>query len=280
MKYKTTIFSKKAFLKFKDAFVQSFGVLAMGLGMFDVLFPNTFGLKYYGLFFLSTTSLIWAIIKTLPKHRISREFLSPDTKIVVKVGDLFKEKTNLVIGMNDTFDTEKGKIIKPKSIQGQFLTKIYADDREKLDSDLSFALKKCHSERDAKKTQGKNLRYSIGTAITLSVGNKKYFCSAYSFMDNKLKAQSNISSLTESLDKLWKEIRATGAYEKVSMAVLGSDLARIGNASHSNLIKLIISSFILASREEKITNQLTIVIHENNLRKVNMFDVEDFLQNF
>src|SRR5258708_5736940 len=124
------------------------------------------------------------------------------------------------------------------------------------------------------------MRYPIGTVATLSVSTKKYFCSAYSFMANDLKAQSDIPMLTTSLDTLWEEIRLKGQREKVSMAVLGSDLARIGEATHSNLIKLIVSSFILASRKKKISQQLTIVIHNDNLEKVNMLDLDDFLQNF
>src|SRR5258708_35418192 len=124
------------------------------------------------------------------------------------------------------------------------------------------------------------MRYPIGTVATLSVSTKKYFCSAYSFMANDLKAQSDIPMLTTSLDTLWEEIRLKGQREKVAMAVLGSDLARIGNASHSNLIKLIVSLFILASRESPITQELVTVIHHSNLEKVNMVDLNEFLKNF
>ncbi|HMD90615.1 MAG TPA: macro domain-containing protein, partial [Anaerolineaceae bacterium] len=211
---------------------------------------------------------------------IYRRLSVPDTVIVIKVGDLFKEDSNLVVGMSDTFDTEKGNIIKPKSIQGQFLATIYNDDTSRLNTDLSAALIGVSGKYDSNKTQGKNIRYPIGTVATLSVGTKKYFCSAYSCMGNDLKAQSDIFKLTTSLEMLWENIRLKGQGEKISMAVLGSDLARIGTASHSNLIKLIISSFILASRKERISEQLTIVIHQNNLEKINMFDINDFLQNF
>ena len=95
-----------------------------------------------------------------------------------------------------------------------------------------------------------------------------------------LKAQSDIPKLNVSLEMLWEEIRLKGQSEKIAMAVLGSDLARIGTASHSNLIKLIVSSFILASRKEKIAEELKIVIHNDNLEKINMLDINDFLQNF
>ncbi|MBI4067714.1 hypothetical protein HY407_05005, partial [Candidatus Gottesmanbacteria bacterium] len=203
-----------------------------------------------------------------------------DTKIIIKVGDLFNEDGNIVIGMNDVFDTEKGEIIKSNSIQGQFLTKIYNDDRSKLDGDLKNALKKCIGQPDKEKSKGNKIRYPIGTVATLNAGNKKYFCSAYSYMNNNLQAKSDIGKLVVSLEALWEAIRLKGECDNVAMAILGSDLARIGNASKSNLIKLIVSSFILASREKWITKKLTIVIHPDSFEKVNLLELDDFLQSF
>lgn len=155
------------------------------------------------------------------------------------------------------------------------------DDRQRLDADISTALHSISGQQDSQKTRGKNIRYPIGTVVTLTVGQKKYFCSAYSRMGNDLKAQSDVSRLSTSLEKLWEEIRLRGQGERVAMAVIGSDLARVGNTvSHSNLIKLIISLFIIASREKWITHELAIIIHPSQLEKVNLVDLNEFLQNF
>jgi len=279
--YKTTLNSSQTISKFFSAFFQAFGLQAIILSVLDILFPNTFGLKYFGLLILSIIPFIWALIKIFPRSEISRRLNIPDTLVKIKVGDLFDEPANLVIGMSDTFDTEKGDIIKSGSIQGQFLTKIYNDDTSKLNTSLTDALKDIIGKIDSQKHSGKNTRYPIGTVATLNVGMKKYFCSAYSFLSNDLKAQSDIKKLSTSLDMLWEEIRLKGQGNEIAMAVLGSDLARIGStASHSNLIKLIVSSFILSSRESPISKQLTIVIHPNNLVKVNMLELDYFLQNF
>lgn len=278
--YKTTLFSRQTLIKFASSFVQSFGTLAILLGVLDILFTNTFGLKYPGLGLFTAVSLVWAVINIFPRFEISRRLSIPDTVIKIKVGDLFNEDSDLIIGMNDTFDTEKGNIIKANSIQGQFLARVYNDDTSRLNTDLTTALHSISGTDDSQKSQGKKTRYPIGTVATLSAGTKKYYCSAYSFMGNDFKAQSDIKKLSVSLDILWEEIRLKGQRGKVAMAVLGSDLARIGTASHSNLIKLIVSSFLLASRENPISEQLTIVIYPSNLEKVNMLELNDFLQNF
>lgn len=278
--YKTTLFSRQTLSKFVSSFVQSFGALAIALGVLDILFPNTFGLKYSGLEVFTMVSLVWAVISIFPRFEISRRLSVPDAVIKIKVGDLFKEEADLIIGMSDTFDTEKGNIIKTKSIQGQFLATVYNDDTPRLNTDLTAALKGRSGTRDSQKSQGKKTRYPIGTVATLTAGTKKYYCSAYSFMGNDLKAQSDIKKLSTSLDMLWEEIRLKGQRGKVALAVLGSDLGRISTASHSNLIKLIVSSFLLASREGLISEQLTVVIYPSNLEKVNMLELNDFLQNF
>jgi len=80
---------------------------------------------------------------------------------------------------------------------------------------------------------------------------------------------------------LWDEIISKGQHDKVAIAVLGSDCARLANiVSPSNLIKLIVSSFILASRQKAITQELVVVIHPSKLEKVNMIELNEFLQNF
>lgn len=279
--YKRTLLSWKTLKKLAASFFQAFGLLALVLGVLDILFPKSFNLGYEGIILFSGVSLLWALYAVIPGRAISRQLSVPDTKITIKIGDLFREEAHLVIGMNDVFDTEKGDIIKPNSIQGQFLTKIYNDDRLRLDNDIEDALRGVPGRQDNQKLKGKNKRYPIGTVATLTVGTKKYFCLAYSRMANNLKAQSDVKKLSTSLETLWEEIRVKGQCERVAMAVVGSDLARLGNTvSHSTLIKLTVSSFILASREKLITHELVIVIHHSNLEKVNLVDVNEFLQNF
>ena len=279
--YKKTMFSWQALRKIVSSFFQAFGFLALILGVLDILFPNAFHFGYQGIIAITAFSLLWSgFLALIPRYEISRQLPVPDTKITIKAGDLFQEDANVVVGMNDVFDTEKGDIIKPTSIQGQFLTKIYHDDRIRLDQDIDHALQGIACTQDSQKTKGKSQRYPIGTVATVSVGTRKYFCSAYSRMGNNLKVESDIQRLSSSLDKLWEEIRVKGQHDKVAMPVVGSGLARIGNASHADLIKLIVLSFVLASREKLVAPELVIVIDRNNLEKVNMLELKDFLRSF
>lgn len=279
--YKTTFFSKETLLLQCSSFLQASGVCALLLGVGDVLYPNTFHYGLSGLEVIVGLSALWSIYRIWPRFEVARQMTVPDTKITIKIGDIFNQEGSIVIGFTDVFDTEKGEIISPNSIQGQFLSKVYGDDRAKLDTDIKNALRGKLAQIDKKKTRGKNMRYPVGTIATLTNGGKKYFCVAYSYMGKDLKAQSDVTKLTISLYKLWEEVRVKGERNNLVMGVLGSDLARIGHvASSSNLIKLIVSSFILASREAIIAKELTLIIKDNNLGKINMLELNGFLQGF
>lgn len=273
--------TKRSLLSIGSSFLQAFGVIALFLGVLDILFPGHLQGGLADLVAFAVASLVWAIVINWPQTTISRHFSTPDTTVTVKIGDLFVQDANFVIGMTDVFDTEKGDIINPRSIQAQFVTKVYGDDRDRLDHDIDRALHGVPAQLDRQKLRGKNMRYPIGTVAAVRVGPKIHFCIAYSRMDHDLHAQCTIKWLSESLDNLWEAVRAKGQRERVAMGVLGSDLARLGHqASHTNLITFIITSFILTSREKSVTKELVIVVHPSNADSVNFADLNDFLQRF
>ena len=279
--YKKSFASKKALEIFGHSFFATFGFIALPLSVLDIFYPNTLGFGITGLLTLAIISFFVAIYKAWPKFRISRYFSVPNIEIKIEEGDLFDADGNLVIGMSDTFDTEKGQIIKPETIQGQFFTTVYADGQEQLDQDLSTALNGIKPEIDTKKSKGKQGRYPIGTVAYLNKGQRRYFCVAYSKMNNDFHAQSSIQMLTSSLDSLWTSIRTNGQNNGVAMAIIGSDTARLGHiVSYEDLIKLIVTSFVLTSREKVIAPSLTIYIRSKNREKINILEVQDFLQSF
>lgn len=124
--YKTTIFSWKTLKKLVSSFLQAVGTLAILLGILDIFFPTDFALGFQGLFSIGILSLIWGIVKIFPRFKISRYLPEPDTTVIIKVGDLFEENANLVIGMNDVFDTEKETLSNKILYRGSFLKRCTA----------------------------------------------------------------------------------------------------------------------------------------------------------
>ncbi len=236
-----------------------------------------FGLGGYGV--LVVISLLFAIIVSRPRLSFSRQLSSPDSIIAIKVGDLFDEPKNLVIGANDVFDTELGDVIKPESVQGQFLTRVYEGNTQRLDKDIETALEqlRVNKTRDANKLRGKAWRYPIGTTVVLKGGDKRYFLNAYGYMGTDLRVKGTADGIWHSLTCLWEQIRLYGHGDFIAMPVIGSALART-NLPRMTLIKLIVISFIAASRECFVAEKLTIVIHPKDLDLVDLHELEDFLK--
>jgi hypothetical protein len=63
---------------------------------------------------------------------------------------------------------------------------------------------------------------------------------------------------------------------EVAIPIIGADLART-NLPRMALAKLIITSFVVASKREFVTRKLTVVIYPRDLENTDLYELEDFL---
>jgi hypothetical protein len=226
---------------------------------------------------------VYTLLRSWPRSLVRRNFERPDIAITVKVGDLFDEKSHLVVGFNDVFDTDvtDNVIISPTSVQGQFLQRIYSSATAWLDNELDTALSDepvAATEVRTEKRHGKLSRYKIGTVAVLGTSAQRYFCVAYSRMGNNLIAKSDVENLWSGLSSLWDAIFLQGHREPVATPIIGSDLARINNMDRESLLRMILLSFVARSRQEIVCRELVIVIHPKDYRHINMLEVEAFIK--
>lgn len=261
------------------SFLSIFGLLWLLIEPGALFFPENLNFGWLGYLGLAALSLAIAVIQCFPRISVCQALSSPDSVVEIKIGDLFNESGHLVIGANDVFDTELGEVIKPSSVQGQFLTRIYKNNRTKLDTDIEKTLQGYQAQRikETNKLKGKSWRYPIGTTIALGSPDKRYFWTAYGYMGNDLKVQSNADYIWNSLSRLWEEVRRKGHAMDVAIPVIGADLART-NLPRMALAKLIILSFVVASKKEFVTRKLTLVIYPRDLENTDFYVLEDFLK--
>jgi len=261
-----------------SSFISSFGLLWLLIEPGAFFFPEKLSFGWEGYFGIATLALGIALIQRFPRVSICRALSSPNSEIEIKIGNLFDQPGHLVIGFNDVFDTELGEIIKPSSIQGQLLQNIYNSNKSRIDADIENALRDYNHLRikEPNKNLGKTWRYPIGTTIALGSHDKRYFLTAYSYMNNDMTVKSNADFVWQSLSNLWREIRLKGHSLDVSIPIVGTDLARIG-LPRMALIKLIITSFIVASKEKFITRKLTVMIYPNDIKSIDLYELEEFL---
>jgi hypothetical protein len=272
-------YCSRHFLKeFLIVFLSTLGAIALILETIDIFFSELLDKNTNILLGVIIVSFSVSLIRVFPLQKFSRKFSEPDCEVEVKVGDLFAQETDLVIGMSDTFDTDLGAQISPRSIQGQFLEKCFNSDATKLRKFLDEALKNEKFEADLEKIEGNNQRYPIGTIAIVDSGNQKFYCSAYSKMKVNLEAESSVEAISQSLSVLWNKVREKSAQEEVSMPVIGAGLSRL-NVSYDFLIKNIIFSFFTASKQKIVTKKLTIVIHPSDLEKVDLSLIRSYLKN-
>lgn len=259
-------------------FLTIFGFIWLFIEPVGFFFPERMNWGLSGYLGLVLTSFLIAFIISRPRTSFSRQLSSPDSSVAIKVGDLFDEPGHLVIGANDVFDTELGDVIKPESVQGQFLTRVYQGDTQRLDQDIETALEPVGASktRAVNKLKGKLWRYPIGTTVVLRGGNKRYFLNAYGYMGDDLRVKATADGVWCSLSCLWEQVRLNGHGTGVAMPVVGSALART-NLPRMTLMKLIIISFIAASKEGFVSEKLTIIIHPKDIELIDLDELEDFL---
>lgn len=272
------ILSQIGFRRIGTSFISNFGLLWLLVEPAALFFPEKLNFGWLGYFGLAAIAFILAVVQQFPRVSTCQTLSSPDSEIELKIGDLFEQDSHLVIGFNDVFDTDLGEIIKPSSVQGQFLTKIYGSNRSRLDTEIEIALQPYNHLRieEPSKVRGKNWRYPIGTTLTLGSHDKRYFLIAYGYMNNDLTVQSNSDYILTSLSNLWKEVRLKGHGMDIAIPIVGSDLARTG-LPRMALAKLIITSFIIASKEKYVTRKLTVTIFPRDLDSIDLYELEDFL---
>ncbi|MBJ6639107.1 hypothetical protein H4K36_16750 [Streptomyces sp. DHE7-1] len=174
-----------------------------------------------------------------------------------------------------------GSVINPKSIQGQFQNRFYANNHAQLDHDLDQALSgvtPASRENSSTKPRGKLIRYEIGTVAVLRRHHSIYYATAYGRMENTLKVSCSVDALWKSLTAVWECVRIHGSLEPVSIPVIGSELARVGTLGREALIKMIALSFASSSREAIVSRELNIVIHPKDREHVNMIEMRRFLK--
>jgi hypothetical protein len=254
------------------------GVLAAGLGLFDLFSPDTLGrLDLPEILIVPVAALLYAGWRSWP-YPIEQHYATPDTKVRLVTGDLFEQDTSLVIGMADTFDIETPNIIATSSVQGQFLDRVYQHDLAALRQDLQASLATKQVVSTVVK-DGNTERYELGTVATIKHQRKHYFCVAYASLDEHNKAASSMGVLWEAMDKLWDEVRIRSNGEAVSTPIIGLGQSGLSTVLPiQDAIRFLILSFMFASRKDRVCEELRIIVRPGDEKRIDMLEIQEFLR--
>lgn len=261
---------------FARRFFEALGVLAVVAGTIAMLAPDLLKDQWWLLIAATFLAAGWAYFSLRQKDPQQR-FPTENVTIRLVEGDLFAQDASALIGMTTTFDTEPG-IIDNNSVQGNLLRAIYGGSQTRLDAALASALATIPAVGTIEKP-GKQDIYPLGTvAILPGSGATHYYCVAYTCMDEHNRAKGTIRGILDSLDHVWDAADRTGNGEPICVPLLGQGQSRIPELTAEVAVRLIAFSFLLRARRGKFSKELRIVVHPNEIGKVDRAEFQAFLR--
>ena len=253
------------------------GLMAVVIELYDIFQPDRLSKSDWPVpLFVIAIALAYAAYRSWPRP-VEQQYSRPNTKIRIVVGDLFEQDANLVIGMATTFDTAVPHVISKTSVQAQLLERGYSSDIVALDADLDQALSGVATTGSIQK-DGKCETYPLGTIAVIQHNRRHYFCAAYTEMNDRNEAQGTVAGVWRCLENLWDEVRVRSNGDPVAMPVIGGGQARMSQVLPAqDSIRLIIMSFLLASRDRRVCDRLDIVVREQDVRTLDMLELQAFL---
>lgn len=221
-------------------------------------------------------SAIFGIVASWPRP-IEMEYSSPKTKIKIVKGDLLAQDGHLVVGVCDTFDTELPNIISPRSLLGQTIHNIFGGDVKVLDEQLHNTLSKLDPV-DVIDKEGKKEKYGVGTVVPVRHAPRIIYFLSYCEMSQRNEAFGTVDGVWKSLASLWDKQSELGNHGSISVPVIGGGQARMSHLLPAqDSIRLIALSFMFASRQHKISDELRIVVQPNDYNRLDRLELQSFL---
>lgn len=260
-----------------DNFLKITSVISTALSL-TVLFVDipkdckiTYGWIFLGLLIL-TYLIIWLWSNNLNKIDINVE----GSDVTIKVGDIFLQPGLKVIAFNEYFDTQvDNKIIAEQSLNGIFIKKhldVSVSELDQYIKDYAFEpsdIRKPNPTRNL----GKKERYQLGTICMY----KNFLLTAFSKFDNDNKAILTMPEYLEFLINFWDKVNNIYAQQSVSAPIFGSGITRIKghkNISDEDLLKIMLWTFRISEMRFKHPARLTILIHKDKIKKINLLDIK------
>lgn len=271
-------FGKPRFwLRFLTHGLAALGTLAVVVELFDVFQPDELAKSDFPWFrVILVVSIVYGGFRAWPRL-VKESFNRPNTEIRIVEGDLFKQSANRVVGMTTTFDTSVPNVVSTGSVQAQMLRNVYHDNIGQLDAELDQVLLQARTTDHTNKP-GKTNVYPMGTVAVLQHGRQFHYCLAYTEMDRTNVASTTVANIWLSLDQLWSVVRATSNGDPIAIPVIGGGQAKLSpELPAQDSIRLMMMSFMFASRRAPICERLDIIVRPADVKRLDMLELQAFL---
>ena len=212
---------------------------------------------YSAMVLISVVAGLW---RCWPRSRIVLKIPASDSSLEVTFGDIFEGEGVVVIPVNEYFDGSLGDHVAETSLHGLFIKNILGGQSSSFFDLTSKALVSSDSEH-VRRESGRDKKYSIGTVACIDVNDKRFLLTALSRTDiNTLKASATVHELWDCLVGTWRGARNYSNGYCIKIPLIGSGLSGVGLPSR-NLIEIILTSFLYCTKQQKIADNVTLVLH-------------------
>ena len=273
---KVKFFDKNVRTKFWLYFSVVSGILSFIL-LFDIV-PDEYKvcLRYFGFITFGLLIIIYVIIWYRANNLTNINIDIDGSTVNIKCGDLFSESGLKTIPFNEYFDTiVDDKIISNKSLNGIFINRFFKNKVNELDnfivhnSDNSDIIESNSTRRQ----RGKSIKFKLSTVFVYD----DFIITAFTKFDEFNRATLTMPEYIEFLINFWDRVNRIYAQKSVSVPIFGSGITRIKehkNIGEEDLLKIMLWTFRLSEMKFKYPAKLTIVIHEDSIKKINLFNLK------
>ena len=274
-----------SWMRFPEALLQAFGVLWLFIEATDYFFsaPDWTAFVRSGWWLFCICGLLLAMWRAWPKRSVEARIEDTDVIVEIRIGNVLTQGGAIIVGSNTTFDTslEDGTISKT-SVQGQITEKYFSNVTE-LDQKLEQELKRIPSTKRSRdeKNYGKIQEYSFGTVVPIQTKQRKVYFVAIAKLNSQKAASADSQIFLDTLPKIWMKIRSQAGMDSLICPILGSGYTRLTPPlTRTQLIQEIIRSFVVVSREQKLTEKFSIIIHPKDFKQndLNLEELHRFLE--
>ena len=252
------------------------GIISFAL-IFDFI-PDEYKkhLPYVGIIVFVALTLIYLLIWYRANKLTSINIDIDGSSICIKCGDIFNEDGLKAISFNEYFDTVvDDKIISHKSLNGIFINRYFNNKVNELDN---FIIQNSDDndiiDNKCSRTQGgKTIKFKLSTIIVYN----DYLLTAFTKFDQYNRATLTMPEYIEFLINFWDRVNRVYAQKNVSVPIFGSGITRIKehkNIGDEDLLKIMLWTFKLSEMKFKYPAKLIIVIHEDKINQINLFNLK------
>jgi hypothetical protein len=189
-----------------------------------------------------------------------------NTKVHLKFADLFSQRADLVIGVNEFFDGELGVPGAKNSVHGQLIVRNFGGSSLSFRAQVDPALATCGSQpKSTERAFAPSDAYPVGTTVCLSSGDRKLFLTAIATTDlYTSKARSDVPMLWAAMRSCLQKVHECGNGDPLAMPLIGNGQSGV-NLKPQHLLRLLVLILVdfATSSESRLPKTVVIALHDS-----------------